>query len=256
MPFDNSCGEDTEINQTIHEIWEPERWELAVKLTGDSKILFLAEIIRSKLVQSRFHLKNILYFDIETGDTESFNTSGADGGRINNQIIQYELESLLYILNRILDLLAALIAIIYGIHIPDGEVHFQDFFPRSGGGNHSKSFLIFNELRRKDTILAGQLSAFYFSEENRLLLGCLQHQHFSNPFIPVKYVSQPSTTGHEIHADSFSTQYKAGIFDAGSVIMLEKTYREAVCKFGRIIFNHLNYQPILIHYFSGYQALE
>jgi hypothetical protein len=253
MPFDGYFDDDWETSQDIDEIWEPGHWELAAKLTGDQKILSLAEIIRFKLYQARFSLKNILNYDPKVNGAETAETGS---GEITAAIIQCELDSLLFVLNRMMDLLALMITIIYGIQVTHAEIRFQDFFPRTTGFINSKSFLFFNELKRKDSILAGQLSAFYFSAENKLLAELLHKSGFPNPAFPIKY------EGHSVnHQDAGCSESpypkrEAYIFHAGSVIQLEKAYREAACKFGRIIFNHLNYEPILAHYFPGYQPVE
>lgn len=252
MRYDVCCEGDSEISQTIDEVWKPDHWELAVKLTGDPQIMSLAEIIRSKLYQARFNLKNILQFDSETG----METMATGSREVGAAIILCELDSLLFGLNRIMDLLILMITIIYGIQVPDPEVRFQDFFPRAEAGGNSNSFLIFNELKRKDSILAGQLSAFYFSAENKILYGLFHQNGFPNPSLPYQYMALSPHHGNGVSFDSPYTKKQTCIFDAGLVVKLEKAYRETVCKFGRIIFNHLNYEPILVHYFSGYQPVE
>lgn len=252
VPFDDCYDEDLEISQAIDEVWEPGHWDLAVKLTGDPKISSLAEIMRHTLYQARFNLKNILHFDSET-DMETLETVSWETGAA---IIRRELDSLLFGINRIMDLLILMITIIYDIQIPDPEVRFQDFFPRAEAGGNSKSFVIFNELKRKDSILAGQLSAFYFSAENKLLHGLIHQNGLQNPSSSIQYMTLSPHHGNRVSFDSSYTNRQTYIFDAGLVINLEKTYRETVCKFGRIIFNHLNYEPILVHYFSGYQPME
>lgn len=253
MSFDVYFDDDWETSQDIDEIWEPGHWELAVKLTGDQKILSLAEIIRFKLYQARFNLKNILNYDPKINGAE---TAETDSREINAVIIQCELDSLLFVLNRIMDLLALMITIIYGIQLTHAEIHFQDFFPRATGFINSKSFVIFNELKRKDSILAGQLSAFYFSAENKLLSGLLYKSGFPNPSFPIKYEGHSMNHQDPDCSESPRPRTETYIFHAGSVIQLEKAYREAACKFGRIIFNHLNYEPILTHYFPSYQSME
>lgn len=252
VSFDTYYDEDPEISRAIDEVWEPGHWELAVKLTGDPQITYLAEILRYTLYQARYNLKNILHFDSET----SMETMGTGGRETGAAIIRCELDSLLFGLNRVMDLLILMITIIYGIQIPDPEVRFQDFLPRAEAGGNSRSFLIFNELKRKDSILAGQLSAFYFSVENKLLHGLILHHGFRNPSSSVQYMTLSTRQGDKASFDSSYTKDQTYIFDAGLLINLEKVYRETVCKLGRIIFNHLNYEPILAHYFSGYQPGE
>lgn len=253
MPIDAYFEEDLETSRAIDEIWEPSHWELAVKLTGDQTIFSLAEIIRFKLYQARFNLKSILNYDSKIGDGPMTETSGRE---ISAVIIQCELDSLLFVLNRIMDLLAVMITMIYGIQITHAEIRFQDFFPRATGFINSKSFLIFNELKRKDSILAGQLAAFYFSAENKLLSGFLHKNGFLNPSFPIQYEGNSPSHEGAVSSGSHPSKSEAYIFNTGSIVQLEKAYREAACKFGRIIFNHLNYEPILVHYFSGYQPVE
>jgi hypothetical protein len=253
VPFDDFYEQNDEINHSIDEIWEPIHWEMAAKSANNHKVPLLANIIRFKLYQARFNLKNILDFDIKNNGTE---TGGTGDLKINTIIIQCELESFLFVLNRIMDLLTLMITIIYAIQIPDSEVHFQDFFPRAGVGCNSKSFLIFNELKRKDSILAGQLSDFYFSAENKLLYGIFQQHGFLNSSLSVKYAIQSPEPEDGVSSENHFEDIEPGIFHAGSVIQLEKAYREAVCKFGQIVFNHLNYGPVLAHFFPGYQPLE
>lgn len=253
MPFDAYVDDDWEISQAIDEIWEPGHWDLAAKLTGDQKIPSLAGIIRFKLFQARCNLKNILNYDPKIHGAE---TAEAGSREISAVIVQCELDSLLFVLNRIMDLLALMVTIIYGIQITHAEIRFQDFFPRTTGFINSKSFLIFNELKRKDSILAGQLSAFYFSAENKLLSRLLHKNGFLNPAFPIEYEGQSANHQSVDSSESPYSKREAYNFHAGSVIQLEKAYREAVCKFGRIIFNHLNYEGILVHYFPGYQPVE
>lgn len=253
MPVDAYFDEDWETSQTIDEIWESSHWELAVKLTGNPKIPSLAEIIRNKIYQARFELKNILNYDPKVRDLQMNETGSQE---INAVVIQCELDSLLFTLNRTMDLLAIMILIIYGIKFTQAEIRFRDFFPRATGFINSESFLIFNELKRKDSILADQLSSFYFSAENKLLSGFLHKNRFPNPSFVKKY------DGYSLNRENITPPGKnysnseACILNADSAVQLEKAYREAACKFGRLIFDHLNYAPILVHYFSGYQPAE
>lgn len=253
MPADAYFDKDWETSEAIDEIWEPGHWELAVKLTGNQTILSLAEIIRFKLYQARFNLKNILDNDLKISDLPMNETGSRE---ISAIIIQCELDSLLFTLNRIMDLLAVMITIIYGIPITQAEIRFQDFFPSRNPFINSKSFLIFNELRRKDSILADQLSSFYFSAENRLLARFLHKNGFPNHSFSIQYDCRSSNQEDAVSPGKHDAKNEAYIFNAGSVTQLEKAYREAACKFGKVIFDHLNYEPILVHYFPGYQPAE
>lgn len=252
MPVDAYFDEDWNTSQAVDEIWESNHWELAVKLIGDPQISSLVEIIRNKIYQARFDLKNILNY---SSKVPSLQMDETDSREISTVIIQYELDFLFFTLYRIMDLLAVLITIIYGIKITRPEIRFRDFFPQATGLINSGSFLIFNELKRKDSILAEQLSSFYFSAENKLLSGILQKNGFSDPSF-FKYAGYSLNYKDIVLPGKNHSKSETYVLSIDSVARLEKAYREAACKFGRLIFNHLNYEPILIHYFSGYQTVE
>ncbi len=222
---------DQEIRREINHVWHPEHWEMAAKLTGDPEILSLAGAIHCKLHQVRYYLENILQQDqkmMKPGEHSK------QDWKISAFIMKCEIESLLLALHQTMDLMAGMIATVYGIKTNVSEISLKDFFPSL---INSKPF--FNELQRKDPILVEQISSFYFSVENKLMMKLL-------------YPNGPHSLAFTGGSSSYKMEVQTGL-DAQTMMRIEKAYRQVVCLLGQIMFNHLNYEPVLIQYFPGYQ---
>jgi hypothetical protein len=247
--FEGDCFEvDQETSREINRIWQPNHWELASKTTGDPRVLSLVGIIRFKLHQVQFNLENIL----EQAQTiQAAWTNGKNGSETSAFIIRCELESMLFTFSRIMNLLAGMIAIVYEIKTNFNEVRLKDFFPSLMS---TKPF--FNELQRKDLILAELLSSFYFSAENKLIMSFLNKNGFQNTAPARRYSLYSDKDAAQNEAGEYGFRTGELLFQAEMAIKLEKACRHVICKLGQLMFNHLNYEPIRINYFPGYQPVE
>ncbi len=247
--LENDCFKvDQEIGREINRVWHSNHWELDSKITANLKVLSLASIIRHKLHQVQFNLENILKQDKIIQDTRF---GGRDGWETSAVIIQCELESMLFTFNRIMNLLSGMVAIIYEIKTNINEVRFKDFFPSLMS---AKPF--FNELQRKDSILAEVLSSFYFSAENKIIMGFLNKKGFQYITLAKIFSLYSSKDVIQNKTEKYGCKTGEWSFNAKMAVEFERTCRQAICKLGYLMFNHLNDEPIRINYFPGYQPVE
>ncbi|HEX3047003.1 MAG TPA: hypothetical protein VHY08_19775 [Bacillota bacterium] len=218
-----------ELEIKIEQVWKEDNWSPMV--IHHPKFLEIAPFIRSikfKLDQAVYHLENVLNYESKVQDvlvTQNYHT--------NLMTTKYELDSLIYALNSVKDILAKLICTVYDINKKNiDEIYFSTLV--------NKKTDEYRKLKIKKPTLFSHLVSFNKTEERKFV------QNYCNSIKHQDALLTHTVLNQDNKADVLTMipdpknpkQELVRVFAP----KVEEKHREAICAAGQIIIPDLGYK--------------